>query len=244
MGFFSGLFGRTRAIPAAAPGPLADLLAFPPHPGDMPLEEVQFLAIDLETTGLDPARDEVLSVGFVTVRDGHVRLGTSALHRIRPTGQVGDSAVFHGLTDDELAHAPPAEEVLPQVLQALLPDPHQEESAYPKILLAHYASIEVDFLSALCERHYGAPLRIGVADTMELQRQLAGSGGYAPTRSGGVRLDECRQHYGLPRYRAHCALTDAIACAELFLAQVAHLSQRRDRALVVGDVRSAKRRIW
>ena len=32
-----------------------------------------------------------------------------------------------------------------------------------------------------------------------------------------------RGQYGLPRYAAHAALTDALACAELYLAQVAEL---------------------
>ena len=37
------------------------------------------------------------------------------------------------------------------------------------------------------------------------------------------RLGAARQRYGLPEYRAHDALTDALAAAELFLAQIGHL---------------------
>jgi DNA polymerase-3 subunit epsilon len=39
-----------------------------------------------------------------------------------------------------------------------------------------------------------------------------------------------------PRYRAHSAVVDAIACAELFLAQVGALEARGGRPLVLGDV--------
>ena len=39
-----------------------------------------------------------------------------------------------------------------------------------------------------------------------------------------LRLQACRDHFGLPRYRAHEALTDAISAGELFLAQSAHLA--------------------
>ena len=45
---------------------------------------------------------------------------------------------------------------------------------------------------------------------------------------GGVqsRLDDCRERYGLPRYGAHNALTDAIATAELWLAQMSHMQKK------------------
>jgi len=36
-----------------------------------------------------------------------------------------------------------------------------------------------------------------------------------------IRLDDSRQRYGLPTYSAHHAKVDAMATAELFLAQVA-----------------------
>ena len=51
-----------------------------------------------------------------------------------------------------------------------------------------------------------------------------------------LRLDACRRRHGLPRYAAHRATTDAVACAELFLAQCAELESRRGRPLVLDDV--------
>ncbi|MGL6010674.1 MAG: 3'-5' exonuclease, partial [Shewanella oncorhynchi] len=36
-----------------------------------------------------------------------------------------------------------------------------------------------------------------------------------------LRLGACRERYGLPIYTAHSALTDALACGELLLAQMA-----------------------
>jgi DNA polymerase-3 subunit epsilon len=40
-----------------------------------------------------------------------------------------------------------------------------------------------------------------------------------------LRLHALRERYNLPRYPAHNALSDALAAAELFLAQVAHRAQ-------------------
>ena len=40
-------------------------------------------------------------------------------------------------------------------------------------------------------------------------------------RGEDLRLARVRQRYGLPAYRNHNALTDAVACAELYLALTA-----------------------
>ena len=49
----------------------------------------------------------------------------------------------------------------------------------------------------------------------------------------GLRLGKLRAQYGLPYYRAHDGLTDAMACAELFLAQCA---RRQTENLMMEDV--------
>ena len=59
-------------------------------------------------------------------------------------------------------------------------------------------------------------------DTLELHRRLIVRWGEAPMRLA-LRLWTARERYGLPIYRAHEALIDAVSCAELFLAQVAEM---------------------
>lgn len=221
-------WGRWRRAPEAPPGPLADLMGSPPWERKVPLAEVELIAIDLETTGLDPAKHELLSFGFVPVMDGAVHLAGTQHLPVRPRGEVGESAVIHGLTDDVLATAPPVQEVLPTVLDAFT-GPRR------RVLLAHFAQVETRFLTAACHRVYGAGVQLQVVDTMEVQRRLLGAQ-HHELRPGTLRLDACRRGYGLPRYAAHDAAVDAIACAELFLAQCAELAARRGRALTLGDV--------
>ncbi|WP_192498596.1 exonuclease domain-containing protein [Ornithinimicrobium pratense] len=230
--------GREPVVPPGTP--LADLAAAAVVPADTPLERVELLAIDLETTGLDPRKDEVLSVGMVVVRGGQVHLGTARHLPVRPRGQVGDSAVVHGLTDDALAQAPTMEQVLPEVLAALLhetPVPGVPQDAPPprRVLLAHFAEVEATFLAAACRQVYGTAVGMPVVDTLQIARRLLRAQ-HHELQAGTVRLDACRRRHGLPRYRAHSALTDAVACAELFLAQTAALEQVRGRALILRDV--------
>lgn len=204
---------RQRAASAAPAGPLRDYLSVPfPDPAT-PATQLPMLAVDVETTGLDPAKDRLLSVGFVPLHGLSIDLSGAVHLVVRTHGGVGQSAVVHGLTDDVLADGDDLEAILPVLLAALR----------GRVLLAHFADIEEGFLSAACQRLYGWAFHCISVDTMQLQSRVNGTAwNNAPT--GSLRLPAARAKFGLPRYRSHEALTDALACAELYLAQVALLS--------------------
>lgn len=187
----------------------------PPRPG-CPVVELPLLAVDLETTGLDPARDDVVAVGWIPVDGTVIDLSGARQAVVRPAGErgVGHSATLHGITDDDAASGSDLAQVLPQVLEAL----------HGRVLLAHHAAIEVAFLARACRRLYGAAPDLRVVDTVRLQRRvLSRRRGLGHVRDDELRLAAARAHLGLPTYPAHDALTDALACAELYLAQLAHL---------------------
>ncbi|MBK8470048.1 MAG: DNA polymerase III subunit epsilon [Actinomycetales bacterium] len=178
----------------------------------MSVRDLSLLAVDLETTGLHPKRDRVLSVGFVPIDGLSIDLSGARRFVVQAGVEVGQSATIHGITDDDCADGTPLEEVLSEVLAALR----------GRVLLAHYTDIEERFLSAACERVYGARMPVARIDTLELHRRLIVRWGEAPMRLA-LRLWTARERYGLPIYRAHEALIDAVSCAELFLAQVAEM---------------------
>lgn len=196
----------------AQPGPLRDYLAAPlPNPR-RDYRETDFLAIDLETTGLDVRRDLILSVGYVILRGKCIELG-SACHRVvRIDRSIPEaSAVIHQITDDQAARGLELQEVLAELLEALR----------GKVMIAHHAVIECGFLGNACRRLWGAGLPVLVVDTQVValrtfeRRQI-------PFKGSDLRLHSLGDRYNLPRYGAHNALSDALAAAELFLAQAAH----------------------
>lgn len=217
-----GLRGkRERALrKAGADSALGRHLAVAPPRRSTPTSTVPLLAVDLETTGLDPKTDQILSVGFVPVDGEVVDLSGARELVVRAEGEVGQSAVVHGLTDDVVAGGRPLAEVLDVVLEALT----------GRVLLAHYSPIEEGFLSMACRRIHGAPLALRVVDTLELERRLT-TNEYDDPRAGSLRLGAARRAHGLPPYSAHAALTDALACAELYLAQRAVFSERGTTSL-------------
>jgi DNA polymerase-3 subunit epsilon len=188
---------------------------------DTPWTEAEFLAIDLETTGLDPARDVIVSVGWVPVIGGAVDLAGAAHHLVAADRSMPEeSAVLHGILDDHLHDAPPLDEVLPLLFEALT----------GRLPIAHHAPVEVGFLGAACRRLYGCPLVVPFVDTLKLERR-AFARAQTPAADGAFRLGAARERRGLPRYRGHDALADALGCAELFLAQAASLGGRRPARL-------------
>lgn len=207
-------FGRERrrrkAAESAPPGPLRDYLSAPEQDPRTPVGDLRLLALDFETTSLEAATGFPLSAGWVPVDGRAVRLGGAGSVGFRPPAVgVGDSAVFHGITDDAADDGLDESEAVAQVLHALT----------GRVLLAHHASIEASFLAAACQRVWGVSPDIGYVDTLEIEHRLVTRGGSEPT-PGSLRLGAARERYGLPTYSAHEALTDALACAELYVAQL------------------------
>jgi DNA polymerase-3 subunit epsilon len=204
-------FRRRRLLRRAAPGPLRDCLAVPFPDRRTDYRAVSFVALDLETTGLDPRRDEILSIGLVVLRGDRIDLGTAQHLRVAPAQAIPErSAVLHGITDDAAAQGRPLADVLPRVLSAL--------SGH--VLLGHHVATERGFLDAACRRLYGMGLVVPLADTEVLVRRWM-TRRQQVLAADDLRLHALRERYGLPRYRAHDALIDALATAELFCAFVA-----------------------
>lgn len=202
------LDGLTRLTGRGLPRVPADV----PAP-DTPLDRLPLLAVDVETTGLDPAKGRLLSVGWVPLDGRRIDLSGAREIVLRDTvggDGVGESATLHGITDDVLAAGVPAVDALREFLTAL----------EGRALLAHFAVMETGFLGAACRAGLGVRLNVPVVDTLDLERRHMERMGTYP-RGEDLRLPRVRSRYGLPYYGNHRASTDALACAELFLALTA-----------------------
>ena len=204
---------RRKDAEQAPPGPLRDYLLAAEQDPRTPLAQARLLALDFETTTLDTATGFPLSAGWVGVDGSTVRLGLFGSVTFKPPAAgVGDSAVFHGITDDAAGSGLDEADAVAQVLAALT----------GRVLLAHHAAIETAFLSAACRRVWGVAPTFVCVDTLEIEHRLVTRGGSEPS-PGALRLGAARERYGLPAYGAHEALTDALACAELYVAQLSVL---------------------
>lgn len=185
-------------------------VACPLLPRGTRFEDAELVCLDIETTGLDPASADMLSVGWVLIRGGKVDLATAESHIVKPPGDVGHTASVHGLTDTFVGQGMAPTEALHRVLEALT----------AKVLVVHYAGLDKNLLDRLCKERFGDKLLMPVIDTLALEhRRKSRHHHLNDTRS--LRLPDLREHYNLPRYGGHDCLMDAVATAELLIAMVA-----------------------
>lgn len=208
---FSLEYRRRHLAAKAPPGPLKRFLSVPFPPSDADVRELEYVALDLEATGLDPKRDDILSVGFVRLHGMRIDLGSAGRRLVRPTRPIPqDTAVIHRILDDQAAEGVPIASALDELLELLT----------GRVLVVHHAPFELRFLRSVCTRVYGGGFLIPTVDTQAIERHWLERRN-RPFSPGQLRLANLREQYNLPRYRAHDALSDALAAAELFTAQMA-----------------------
>lgn len=188
-------------------------------PEEALLDETPPVALDFESDGLEKDA-QLLEAGWVHIIDRAVKLETAQKLRIRADNRLQESAVvIHRITDDAAADG----QLEPAVLALLL------DELKGSAIVAHAAAIEQSFLNTACLRSFGVPFVGRFICTMQLEERW-----FPKQRTAdGLRLGKLRSQYGLPSYRAHDGLTDAIACGELFLAQCA---RRKVENLLLKDV--------
>lgn len=175
------------------------------------LADIEMIALDFETTGLDWSRDRIIAAGWVLIRGDRIVMASAREVRVRldSAAGVGQSATIHGLVDSDLDEAEDASALLAH----LLPD------LAGRALVAHAAAIERGFLDALLTRMGGASMPHRFIDTLAQERVLMELDG-RQVGEGDLTLDACRARRALPPHSSHSALADALACAELLLTQI------------------------
>ena len=181
--------------------------------------EARYCVVDLELSGLDPRRNEIVAFGALPIDGGRVRLDGAAAGLVRPTAPLTESAIrVHGIRAADLADAPLIAEALDPLLHAMA----------GRVLVAHHAAVERGFLRAAL-RGLGLRLRGPVLDTAVLARVwLAERDGELPAR---MTLTQLAAACGLPVHSPHTATGDALTTAQLFIVAVSQLDARRPETL-------------
>ncbi|MCU0266355.1 MAG: 3'-5' exonuclease [Actinomycetia bacterium] len=179
----------------------------------VPWRQARFAVVDVETTGLDPAVDSVLSVAVVPVDRGRIVVGSALYRTLRPAAPLRrESILIHGIRPVEAAAADDPEDVVDALVTAIR----------GRVLVAHVARVERGFLAPLLARR-GLVVPRRVVDTDVLTREVIRREEHRLVREP-LPLSACARLFGLPVHRMHHALGDALTAAQLLLAAATHLS--------------------
>ncbi|MGO9597074.1 MAG: exonuclease domain-containing protein [Isosphaeraceae bacterium] len=165
--------------------------------------DCQYVAFDLETTGLVARLDRVVEIGAIRFeRSGKVLDRFEQL--VHPGRLMSPAAqAIHGISDNDLAGAPPAREVLPRFLE-FLAEPRST------VLLAHNASFDAGFLGCELSRAGLPHPPHRVLDTLALARRCRPD-------LASHRLEKLVSVFQLGQAIAHRALADCLSVKDLWL---------------------------
>lgn len=162
------------------------------------LRDLEFLSVDLETTGVSPFRDSIVEIGYSLFNRDQLLGEVSEL--IKPGRSIPPEVVaIHGITNDMVVDAPPLESRLAGYLRDF----------EGRVILAHNANFDMAFLA-----RYIAELDLPFPDarvlcTLDLSRKLL---------KGQLKhnLRFLKNQFQISSGPDHRALSDARAAALVF----------------------------
>jgi DNA polymerase III subunit epsilon len=174
---------------------------------ETPIDQVRFVVLDSETTGLDPRHDRLITIGSVAVRAGEIRLDDSFDALIRVDKNTS-AVTVHGVTRDESRSGIEEQDALERFLD------HLQDG----VIVGHHIGHDIAAFDAGYERHWGTRLMNRSMDTMDLTLHLEQDGAFAgrPTIRR-FTLDALCELFDVIPHDRHTASGDAFITAQVLL---------------------------
>ncbi|RCS69984.1 exonuclease domain-containing protein [Vibrio casei] len=204
---------------------LRQLLSYPTLKLGMPVYSLHYLALDFETTGLNPEKDHILSIGTVPMFNSKIDIGMARhVYLNRSEGINSESAVINHIVPEMLEGGHELDQAMDKLFAMMR----------GKVVLVHGAVVEKQFIDHYVQQKFGiVQLPVIWIDTLKIEKALT----YIQhPESCSYQLSDVREKHHLPVYPAHNALIDAISCAELFLAQLINIFGNKGKPIKIEDI--------
>ncbi len=174
-------------------------------------ENPVFCSFDLETTGLNPKEDEVLSIGAIKIVDYKVDFSQKLKVLVKPEREIPkESILIHGIRESELENALSPKEAIELFLNF----------AKGTILIGYFVQFDIAVISRYTKNFWGFPLFHPFVEVGNLYRQRIKSRYLSHRESGEKSLDEMAKEFSISIEDRHDAYGDSLLTAFLFLTLV------------------------
>ncbi|MFX0544059.1 exonuclease domain-containing protein [Roseovarius sp. S1116L3] len=182
---------------------------------DIPLRDLVYVVFDSETTGLDPAVDEVVQLGAVRVVNGKIVKGEVFDTLVDPGIPIPKrSTDVHGIDNSSVAGAPAFADVCTKF----------HAFSEGAVFVAHNAAFDMAFLHKEALKT-GRKLDQPVLDTVLMSAAIFGGSATHTLDAICERLEIC-----IPPEQRHTAMGDAVATAKALVAMIPILEGRGIRS--------------
>lgn len=166
----------------------------------------EYIALDIETTGLDPSYDEIIEVCAIHIKDG---IAIDTYCRLINIGRPLDPLTVYltGITDDMLEKAPPATHVLRCLYQYI----------GGHIIVGHNVNFDINFCYDAFDQKFGLQFSNNYVDTLRLARRLFPD---LPHH----RLSDLCEYFKINQQYEHRAFADAMYTSFVFEKMREHIA--------------------
>ncbi len=159
---------------------------------DIPLDG-EFVAFDLETTGLSMRTDKIIEIGAVVIKDGKEQQRFQTF--VDPGCSIShETTTLTGITNDMVKGAPTIDKALSEFM----------EFVGDRVLVAHNADFDTGFIRQAIQQ-LDISYTFTSVDTLVLSQNLM-------TKLTRHKLDMVAGALGLPEFNHHRAADDAVTC--------------------------------
>ena len=204
MSWLHGLFPPKPELTPQQAERLAAWQALPTPRLDQPLHASRYVVVDVETSGLNTARDHLIAIGAVAVTHGRIQLNDSLEIVLQQTqASAKDNILIHGIGGTVQREGTPPADALLTFLEYLGKAP----------LIAFHVAFDQTMINRALKHFLGLKFEHAWADLAYVAPALH------PRIARHTRsLDDWMGLFGISNYARHNALADALATAELLLA--------------------------
>jgi len=168
--------------------------------------EKRFVVFDNESTGLDPRKDQIVSIGAIGVRNGEILLQDIFETTVKIEFNTS-ATVVHGITREESMHGQDEAEAVRDFLEYLGDD----------ILVGHHVMFDFLLIERAAKRHLQRGLNNHALDTMRMALALEKAGAFVSTPIKSFDFDSLCLRFGVVTHDRHTASGDAFLTAQIFL---------------------------
>jgi len=213
--------GKNFDLTGNVPDALKQMIEEPYPDVSDPAKDLDYIVLDLETTGLDCDTDIILSIGWVCIHKGYIDLNASSHFYLNNDLHVkAETAVINQITPQMLSSGVTIDKAMTTFFEAVK----------GKVIVAHACIVEKNFIEnylfKICKKR---DFPLVWLDTLCIEKKLENAVTHQDDLD--LTLSGTRERYGLPEYNGHNALADAISTAELLLVQEKRIDHKSDVTL-------------